>query len=431
MGISNSQGLSEYSGISSQGLSIPGLSPNPPSSTPLRIAEVSGWIPIATDSAVGMNRQAFRWPAIIGADMKDLVVLAQNYYENGTIEAGTGNAITILEMSIESSTGVVVPVTFSGSRSVTMASGDFNITSDVIPASSFSLSKIPRDAQYWMKGLLSVTAPGGALPYSSANSADVAGSQAGWYLDSATTPSSTDAAGAYTVTGVPLSARFNGFRPILLGHPVTDGSSFITFGDSLAVGVGDGTANGAFGRGYIQRAMHSGAGSSYPNLNLGRSGAAIAQFINTTKWKSLLQYAKYAIDEMLTNDVATRSVAQMQTDEGTLWTAIKAGGIQKIIRTELMLRTNTTDDWATTANQTVTSGWENTGKVTQLNTWFPTKVSDGTINQYVSGLRALVADGTATDKWAVPKVNNNDDVHLNTTGCNVAKVPLRTIITTI
>ncbi len=397
---------------------------------PLRVIGVNEQIMVARDYIAGRNRQATRQPYVIGQDATDLVFSAKNWLL-GSSEENNTNSITIVEAALETASATY-PILWSGNRSVVLAAGDNDVKSDPLTAAMVGLSKFSRDEQYWVKMIVSVPNTGDSIPYTSFQAGDKSGTAVLWY-DSASLTLDVDATGQFPLSGVDF--RSQGYRLIMLGHPVDDDASFLTVGDSIATGIGDGSANGSIGRGYIQRAMCDGTSStpvdSYPNLNFGRSGIGLNGFTTGTKWQSYIPYARIAIDQALTNNVTTDSVATMQGLEATLWGQFRTGGIEKIMKAELLTRATSTDNWATTANQTVQSGWENGGKVPQLNTWFPTKVSDSTINYFVSGLRSVIVDGTATDKWAVPKTNNHDDTHPNNTGCAALRTIMRSAITTV
>ena len=348
---------------------------------PLRIAEVQGRLPNAVASSAGRNAQAFRWPYVIGTTLKDIVLSLNNFYLGISNEINTGNAITVVEMSLEAPNGVVVPVTFAGVRSKTLANGDYNVQADLIPASAFGLSTIARGGICWVKGIVSVPVAGNAFPYNSVMPVgDYANSQSGFYDTAVTTPSSTDVAGVYTATGTAFTASSFGFRPIMLGHPVNDGDSFIAVGDSIGQSSNDLSSAGICGRAFIQRALGNYGVSPRPCMNFCIASARTTLMTGGTKWRAFIPYARKAIDEFGTNDVDEgASVATIKTRFATLWGILSAAGINKIYRTELMCKTTSTDNWATTANQTVVARWGADEEADQLNAWFLTKVTDGTL----------------------------------------------------
>lgn len=402
--------------------------------TPLRVIGTFEQALISFDNVGGTNRSATRQPLLIGQDGKSLVLSFSNWtLGTSGADSSNTNTVTVMEAALEKGDGsAYAPITFSGSNSLVMGLGDNDIHSDPILPSSLSLARFSRNEKYWIRLILSVPTLGDKIPYVQGSPGDESGGQAFWY-DSAAQTRTAYSTGAWSTTGV--SQRSNGYKPIVLGYPVVDRPSFFTTGDSISVGIGDGTANGSTGRGFVQRAMAGGTPAAplqcFPNLNFGKSGVGVGIYLSSTRWKSYLPYAIHAIDQILTNDVPGRTTGQMQTDVQSLWTLLRAGGIKKIIRTELLLQTTSTDAWATTVNQTVASGWENGGKVPTMNTFFATSLAGALIDYYISGMRLAVADSVATDKWAVPQVNNFDQAHPNTTGATTLSAPLRSVITSL
>lgn len=401
---------------------------------PLRIGEVQGRLPNGVSTSAGKNAQAFRWPYVIGADLKDIVLSLNNFYLGASSETNTGNAVTLVEMSVEAPNGVVVPVTFSGLRSKTLANGDYNVQADAIAAAAFGLATIARASIFWVKGIVTVPVAGNAVPQSNAiSNGDYANSHSYWYDTAATTPSSTDVAGVYTATGTAFTSVSAGFRPIMLGHPVNDGDSFIAIGDSIGQSLNDASASGVWGKAFIQRAMGNYGVSPRPCMNFCINSARSTLLTTGTKWKAFIPYATKAIDEFGTNDVDDgTSVATIKTRLGTLWTAFTTGGISKIYRTELMCKTTSTDTWATVANQTVVTRWGAGEEVDQLNAWFLTKVTDGTLRGVVSTLE--VKDPVNPYKWrcddyATARYSAYDGLHPSEVGhANLAWKLRQTVI---
>lgn len=403
---------------------------------PLRVIGANEQVMSGREGRASRNMQASRQPYIIGQDATSLVFSANNWLFGTTAEENNLNSITIVEAALETSSATY-PIYWGGNRSVFLAAGDNNVQSDPLAASTLGLAKFSRDEQYWIKMIISVPNSADSVPYSSMQAADRTGGQTLWYLSSTVTLD-VDATGTFPTANT--ESRSQGFRLLMLGYPVVDSASFLTIGDSIAVGIGDATQNGGIGRGFIQRAMcnvASGSGpntvpvDSYAHMNFGRSGIAILAFNNGTKWKSFLPYARVAIDQILTNNVTGTSVATLQGYETTLWGIFRSAGYQKIMRTELLVRTSSTDNYATTANQTPFSGWGSGSTVPQMNTWYPTKVSDSTIDYFVSGLKSSVANASVPEVWEIPKLNNNDDVHPNTTGAVTLKSIMRTALNAV
>lgn len=401
-------------------------------STPLRVAEVQARGMTNFNTMLYSNDAFFvRMPFVIGQDMKDILLSFINWYQWTVLETDTGNAFTVSSCSIESLSGTVVPVYFGGSRSKVIADGANDIQSDTILPSAFGLNKFSRGEQYWIKLILNV--PNGCkIPRTSRMVAAVSGSQTAWYQSSVTFPSSTDIAGQFTTTGTAPVAQPNGYQPLVLGHPVVDEPSFIAVGDSIGDGAGDTTAATLYGHGFIQRAMGNNGTNPLPCLNFCRPSTTSDHAVAGTKWRAYVKYARYAIEEFGTNDIviSTKTVAATQASLSSLWSILKSEGAQGIIKSNLLCFTTSTDNWLTSANQTIRTGWTAGDKTDQLNAWFATKVTDGTLMASVA--YPNIKDTGNANKWLVDNVTANyitvDGVHPSPLGHDLVSQPLRAVI---
>lgn len=399
----------------------------------LRVASVQNRINSAAETRTGKTVQAFRWPVLIAQDVTTLVFSCSNWFLSSTgVQTNTGNSITILDMSLESPQGAVAPVFFGGSRTKILNDGDNNIHSDPILPSALSKTVFARGEQYWLKGRVQVAAAG-KIPFTATLTADVSGSQCSWFDPALTTISSTDAPGAFTLTGGSVDTRSNGFNPIVLGLTSLDQPSIIAIGDSIGESVNDQSASGAFGRGFIQRSMRTAASTNpVPCLNFCRSSVSSTAFSGTSRWEAFIPYTRFAIDELGTNDVGasgTGVFATIQTNLLANYAKLRDAGIEKIVRTELMPRTTSTDSFATTTNQTINNGWGAGQLAAQLNGWFALKVADTTLDALV--LMANVRDSVDPFKWAVngtASFMTTDGTHPSSNGHEQAAITLRSVI---
>ncbi len=402
-----------------------------PPSTPLRFASVQNRVYESAGGIGGCNRYYFRGKQVLGANMYSLRLGTQNWHLQSNGETNTGNAITYEGVCIEVPNGAIVPITWDGgSVTKTLANGDNHVLSDSILASAFGTT-LDRGDEIWIKGIISVPAGGDKVPVGGFLVAEVSGAQSGFYASANTTPSNIYAGGIFTFTGTAPFTSANIHMPILLGQPFVDGVQYFGIGDSILYGAFDDTSQGAFGRGFFQRAMHNSFSDPVPSCNFGRSSASLGSITGVnTKWRSWIQYANRAVEQILTNNISTTSVASMQSNIAALWTTLKSNGIQKIIRTQLMAKTTSTDNWATTGNQTpATADWDTGGKVDQMNAWFSTQVGT-TIEAFASMSAVLDTDPNLWKTNGVANRMTNDGTHLLDNGTNAvgnatAASPLR------
>jgi lysophospholipase L1-like esterase len=95
-----------------------------------------------------------------------------------------------------------------------------------------------------------------------------------------------------------------------------------------------------------------------------------------------------------------RTIAQVKADLITIWSLAKSAGL-KVYQTDILPRTNTTDAWATTVNQTPYVNFEANGTSHRdtLNTWLPTQVGGGGPLDGVIPVADIVEDATTRGVW--------------------------------
>lgn len=405
----------------------------PITAIPLRAASVQNRTGTGRDPipATGFTRQLFRWPHLIAGNVETIRLSFFNWYFTGS-ELENSNAVTIIEASLEKNgSGKTVPVTFNGSRSITLATSASDVQSDPIEKTSFT-GGFPDGTIVWVKGIVEVPTGGGvvATPFLSGA---YSGSQAAWFNPSTATISSTDAPGAYTGTGLNIHSRINGFGCVLLANGFTYVPSWISIGDSIMEGLVEANLNGIYGQGFMQRAVGGASVSSIPLINISKSGIPALAFNNGTKWRDYIKYGKYAVDELIGNDIGVTNTvpfATLQARAQANWTILVANGIQGIVRTKNSPRTTSTDNWTTAANQTVRSGWNVGENAILFNDWLDTKVLDSTLLAAVNFTD--VKDPVTPTKWktdgVTPFLMTGDDVHPSTNGHTLMGAQLRTVI---
>jgi lysophospholipase L1-like esterase len=353
-------------------------------------------------------------------------------------EAETPNAtndVTISHAWLErASTGQRVPLTFSGSRTLVLP---MNSTtpywlSDAIPSSTWTGATSARDEVFWLH-IRGSSPTGGKIP--SGTPTSFSGAKFVVYPP-ANDPGTIDTAGPIpAITGG--STRPAGLPVVFLGRYTTPGHlSVIGIGDSILDGSGD-SANPVpviSGFGFFNRAaVDSSGANAIATFNLTRHGQSAANFVNPARQQRqthFLPFANVVVEEYGTNDLGsggTGDPVAIGTRTETIWTMARNAGVQKIIRTKLMPRTSSNDNWSTLAGQTPLPNWGAGGKRDSINDNFATDLADGKIDILLDTHAAIAAPSDNT-RWitnGTAKYTTTDGAHVSPAGNALLAVPLR------
>ena len=143
------------------------------------------------------------------------------------------------------------------------------------------------------------------------------------------------------------------------------------------------------------------------------------------------------VDEFGTNEfISPQTSAVAKASAQALWTALRAAGINSIVRPLLTPRCTSTDGFATTANQApFNTAWQSGGGAWDFNAWLPTQVGASGPTSIV-GLNSVRASSTVATTlyytWAVDGTtykyvyNDGNGVHPSAYGHTVEAVEYRT-----
>lgn len=375
------------------------------SSTMTLAIAARGQMPITMLGGISSNRTQLK------SRLKFLVWTAATeialVYGNKAIDLTTGelanaNSVTIRKVAIEKNGGSFTPITFGGSRSYTLAPGEYDKVSDF---ATFSVS--PGDT-LWVRSeadvanLASGAYPIGKLYRDSFNEA--IGIENSYSYLPANEIDDIDGTGALAVPTGATAGNQNAFAPVLIIGKVANGSkAVIGFGDSIADGDDDlPSADGSFGGAFLRRAAYN---SSLPYTSCARSAmrADVLAGQTSTMMQSLIKYHTDMVVSIGSNDIAgLRTAAQILGDVNTIfgWGSQLVGRKRKI-GCSIIQRVATFDLCTTLANQTPATG-HNTGEVRdQFNTALAAQVG-AQIDKYAN-TKATV-DATASgepNKWAL------------------------------
>ncbi|UOF77789.1 gdsL-esterase [Caudoviricetes sp.] len=363
-----------------------------------------------------LTSYVFRMPAIIGDDMSALVVNNFAIYLNsGNVVSAIGNAFTVDKIAIEHSSGVYTPVYFGGSRSTTLASGDFDKNSDDVRPPA-PLTKWSRGDVVWIRAQISVTTSGHSFPrISHRTTTGVTGGYYSRFNPAATTITNIDGTSTITYSGTAPTNLGSGYVPILLGRPISStGKKYVmnardSIGESAVY-----TPTDMYGQGYMTRAMTKSGTNPYGAIGWFRTGARndiirndAVYFPAYCKYTNVLNEG-FGVNELYRTgssgvgfDGSTGvSFATLMTNKQTTYTAYKTIVPNGKILLDGFHPTcsGSTDSWATEANQTTYGNWGAGGFSEQLTTQAATWISSGVIDAYCPH---TAQRGTDTTKWIV------------------------------
>jgi|GEM_PF-5723052 len=163
-------------------------------------------------------------------------------------------------------------------------------------------------------------------------------------------------------------------------YGTTASSVILMASDSIVFGTG----NPRLGAGYMAQALEG----VLPYINTARSGEAAYQYIQqptSPLRRKLIDLATWAYIEDSTNDIyGGRTLTQLQADFQAACLLAKRRGL-KVAAATSTPRTNSTDLWTTTTNQTITAPSFNTVRV-NFNNWLRAWQSNGLADTYIDAV---------------------------------------------
>jgi lysophospholipase L1-like esterase len=394
----------------------------PIANSKLRFVASGTWFNSTADTIAGTadQRRETRQPMYLGGkDCTEIRLVYGNYWlDLGAAgrETNTGNAVE-LTAALEYN-GTTIQAKFNGSYLRTMADGEALVVSDPIYPSAFSLSTFPANANIFVRTSLAAQV-GQKLPrsyaYMSVSPASKIQSVYG----------STQLLG----TGLMTGTVSNGGGPLaVIGKTVLPELSILAIGDSTVVGNNDvNDIYGSAGGGYFHRGMYQVNGRNIPHANHARNGGTLAQYQTYgIRRQQLYQYASHVYVGFGTNDLFRSAGNPVYTSFETAYTneiaLIRSCGA-KVITGYVGVRTDSTDTWITTANQTQQANWT-PSDITTVNSYL------NTAGDYWYDPAADFRDSVDNTKWAVNGTANyatSDGTHPSPTVIALAAARLKTL----
>lgn len=363
-------------------VSDPFYTVNPPGSATLR--------QVATDTQIMNIRAAAntttysRTPHTAKSDITNLAIVLPNWFVAGGTEQGAG--ATTWTAAVEYPQGTIKQILFSGIATGSVSSGA-NLVSDMVSVT------IPKEAKFWIR--LFQNAPSKAIYMN-------------FYAGDGTaqfTSPSTDLTMGGDVTVCP--ARQSAITTPVAIIAMSSDPAVGIYGDSISVGRGDTATAGLPLQGHLGRAF----GAVYACGHVGISGDTMSAFLaSNTQRKALLQYFTHVAVNVGINDVT--SGASAVTVAANTDAFVAALSPLPVALCTMIPVTSSTDNWATTVNQTLAP--TNAIRVTEN-----TRRKAG-----ITGVKVIYDPNTALESvanpesglWAVPG-NTIDGTHMEQPAC--------------
>jgi len=364
-----------------------------------------------------------RTPHKLGGPVAEMQVGFMDWmYTDKTETLNDLNDVTIHHAWLErASTGQVVPLTFNGQRQLILP---MNSTtpywlSDAVSSSVWTETAPARDEVFWLHVRGSIPT-GGKLPTGTPTT--FSGARFITY-DPANEPGAIDQAGVVpTIAG--SSSRVVGLPLVFLGRFTGPGHlSVIGIGDSIMDGTGDNTnpVPVVSGYGFFNRAaVDANGANTIATFNVTRHGQTASAWMNSARQqrqRPFLKFANVVVEEYGTNDIGGggtgNPVSTLANVEG-IWNTARAEGVQKVIRTLLMPRTASTNNWTDLTGQTPNVGWGAGEKRDTFNTGLATARQAGKFDILLDTL-AVMADPADNTRW----LTNGTSKYLTTDGTHV------------
>lgn len=398
---------------------------------PVRVVATGGRIGYTFyDLPAGNTAFRQRTPHKLGGPVAEMQIGFMDWmYTDKTEAANTANDVTIRYAWLErASTGQTVPLTFSGQRTLVLPRDSTSSywLSDPLPSSSWSGATPARDEVFWLHVIGSVPT-GGRIPVGTPTT--FSGAK---YINYATESAAGQPDVGGTITG--SSSRTDGLPVIFLGRYTGPGHlAVIGVGDSIMHGSGD-PANPTpviTGYGFFNRAaLDANGANTIATFNLTRHGQTASAWMSPGKQqrqRAFFKFANVVAEEYGTNDLGQAGggdPATILSNVEGIWTAARAEGVQKIVRTLLMPRTNAASAWGTNG-QIPLAEWGVGGKRDTINAGLIAARNAGKVDVIVDSLAAL-ADPADAGRWRTDgSLPTTDGTHLNSAGNALMAPPLR------
>ena len=377
-------------------------------------------------SAAGRSVRVSRYPVIIGSGpVSKLFVNAAA----ATMLANIAHTVTI-ECCIEDGT-TVIPVTWNGASSRTLAAGEVDVMSDAILSSAFA-SPLRQNKQFWIRSRLTVpnASTSRMLRHAVNNAYHITGTQC-IDMDSTSTPVNLNASGVFTVGTGMFNAGLS-YAPLILGQYVggIDPPTWVVCGDSIIAGGSSGALSGDSRGGWFQRSQYDSNGQNPKSMIIIAEPGAKADQVLLPNISYAWKYCRFALETLGTNSgISAGNASYLLGLSKAIASSMRADiNVAKVVRLKIMQLTSGT--FTSDATQTPNTGYTAGGAVDNFNTINLPSAVYPTAGYVYDALIQTTATQSATDpwKWLSTTITTTDGIHPNVAGEGLMATEMRPIL---
>ena len=414
------------------GASLEQLQRNGVETHPLLCCANRGRIPINLGAAATANNvcaETRRRYYSGGAPLSEMRLVFANFYIDQLAaatptgqELSPGNSYAIeAAIEIPGAPNVVVRATFGGANSGTVADGAAEFLSDPLYPSQFGLTEFAPGTLFWVRERRLIAIGEKFTRY---------GSLANAITGEVTKMSNGAAASQVMGTGELVTPSGGSslhccFAPALIVGRAVDlpDIAILGIGDSIVNGSNDpifgGAGDGSDGHGgWFTAGLWNVENRAVPHCLMAGNGTTVVAAIEApsfavafAKRRTYLKYFTHAVDNYGTNDYGKsppETAANTLQRRRKLWAALRGGDsrIRHVTAVPILPRCNSTDSFATLANQTARSGYGTSGEFRPaINAALLSALVDGEIDA-IFDINLIIADNEAPEKWRVDGTAN-------------------------
>lgn len=359
------------------------------------------------------------WIGAGGADYLQFSFVGYTLGQNATNGGGQGpeesfTSTQPIEMEIAFPTlsqANPIRVTFSGATKGSIAPGVTEYLSDPVYPAAVGLTKFPANTKYWQTIIrdfnvgdvpaFTVSTSGTASVYSDETGNSVfdlcyVGPVTG--LNQIALQGPFAVAGGYS-TGATVAQLF--LPTVIHGRTSTPVPAVLGTGDSIARGQNDQNGDGQTAGGWFARGLFNvdGSGKKLPWSICAKDASQPIAFLNGTKKQSLFKYFTHATCDHGHNFDQTPASAEFNNVLVNIWANFKGAigtNITHFEQSLMIVDTTSSDNWATAANQTISTFGTFRASYNPLITG--AVGSNPNIDNYID-LNPAVEDGSNLGKW--------------------------------